>query len=512
MNRQMIKNKFNKAARLILILMVCPIGKVIAQIPTKNNSAPPDEIRKDLEIVEANPDSLKAHKTYIYAMGLNNPLLALQYKKWMEKYPKKEIIPLAIGTAYYNAEMPQAKEYLLKAAAIEPKNAKTWSMLSIDAYRWGQKDLGAEYIRKATLADSLNADYAYGYLMSFALSDSIQYKLKVFNFTKRFPTSEYGAQALYWLGTNATNLADKINYFEYLRQIYPPQKFNWSSAAMIGLADAYMQTDPGKALALINQMGDGNNWTMRKLLAESLIRIDKLEQHENYKDASNELNRVKLPAFNYFNDFISLKKAALQEKAGNLKGAYDSLAIKFAYLPTDQLGAALELYGRKIGKEKGQVAIDIETSRYNGAIAAFPFQLGLYTGDRKLNLKDLKGKVVLLTFWFPGCGPCRNEFPYFQAVIDKFNSKEVAYIGVNVYPEQDPYVIPFMENTKYSFIPLRGSQEFAAKYYGVDGEPENFVIDKEGKIIFKDFSVNNANQRSLELMISSLLQKGRQNN
>ncbi|MES2108413.1 MAG: TlpA disulfide reductase family protein, partial [Bacteroidota bacterium] len=114
--------------------------------------------------------------------------------------------------------------------------------------------------------------------------------------------------------------------------------------------------------------------------------------------------------------------------------------------------------------------------------------------------------------WFPACGPCRAEFPHFQAVIDKFRDKDVVYVGIDVSPEQDPYVLPLLKNTKFSFIPLRGTQEFAKNNYGVDGEPTNFLIDKDGKIIFKDFRIDNTNHRTLELMISSLLGKNLQAN
>jgi hypothetical protein len=62
-----------------------------------------------------------------------------------------------------------------------------------------------------------------------------------------------------------------------------------------------------------------------------------------------------------------------------------------------------------------------------------------------------------------------------------------------------------LKNTHYSFIPLRGTREFAAKYYNVQGEPENFLIDKNGKIIFQDFRIDSSNERTLEMMISSLL-------
>jgi thiol-disulfide isomerase/thioredoxin len=365
-------------------------------------------------------------------------------------------------------------------------------------------------MRKATLADPSDADYAYNYLATFRDGDPSEFKKKVFDFVKRFPASELSSRALYWSGELATNVNDKIYYFEALRKQYPPQKFSWSKDGMIELADDYLKTAPEKALTFINEMEEDEDWKIRKQVAESLIQIDKLEQDHNYKDALIEFNRIKLPRFNYINDFIALKKASLQEKAGDVTAAYDSLVVKFAKFPTDQLDTALEVYGKRTGKDKEQITKDIQTIRNKAAVNAYPFELGLYTGNGKLSLNDLKGKVVLLTFWFPGCGPCRAEFPHFQSVINKFKGEDVAYIGINVESKQDTYVIPFLENSKYSFIPLRGSSEFAAKYYGVRGEPTNFLIDKDGRIVFKHFRIDNTNQRTLELMISSLLQESAQ--
>ncbi len=70
------------------------------------------------------------------------------------------------------------------------------------------------------------------------------------------------------------------------------------------------------------------------------------------------------------------------------------------------------------------------------------------------------------------------------------HNKNIVYLGINVYPGQDAHVLEFLKNTKYSLIPLRGSTDFALKHYGVKGEPESFIIDKEGKVIFQKFMIN----------------------
>ncbi len=502
----MRKNTLISTAYGLLLLIICSTGQVLAQKPGRLGPAPVEEIRKAREAVDADMNSLAKHKAYIYAMGLSNPLVIEQYREWLKKYPDNFTVPLAMGTVYYGAEMPGGREFLERAAEMQPTNAKIWYMLSLDALWRGQRDLSIEYSKKASLVDPSNADYAANYL-SLSKNTDPDYKSRVIDFVKRFPKSERGAQILYGVALDATTITDKIYCYEELRRVYPPQNFNWSASGMPALADLYLQTDPEKALVLTSEMDQGKDWKLRKQAAELLIQANVLERERNYRMALSTLELIVLPKFNYISEFIAIKKAALLDNMGNSKMAYDSLAVKFATLPSDKLYTALEWYGKKLDKSKEQIAKDIETLRNTTAVTAYPFELGLYTSKGKLSLASLKGKVVLLTFWFPACGPCREEFPDFEAVMKKFKGKEVVYAGINVLPEQDPYVLPMMKNANISFIPLRGTAEFAEKYYGVLGEPQNFLIDKNGKIIFKGFRVNNNNHRTLELMISSLLEK-----
>lgn len=494
---------FRMVVTLVMTIRIF-IQPAWSQMPVRMGPASLEEIKRTKKIVEAYPDSLKVHRAYILAMGLGNPSLEDQYKAWLKKYPQHATIPLAVGTAYHRAEMPQARTFLLEAAKLQPQNAAIWSMLADDALMRGENETSRAFIKKAMLADSSNAGYAAAYLMSFAETDP-NYKTRVFDFVKRFPDNGLGAQVLYMLALQTADREQRTAYFEALRQQYNPQKFPWSASGMEVLADMYMQTDPEKALTLISEMGDQGAWKTRRQIATSFIRVQKMEQEQHYQEALMELNGLTLPKYNEMEDFFVLKKAALMEKGGDTKAAYDSLIQKFSRIPTDELYAALLLYGEKIGKNRTQTDRDVEKIRSEAAVAAYPFELECYTEKGKLNLNDLKGNVVLLTFWFPGCAPCKAEFPHFEAVLSKFKDRKVRYLAINVLPEQDPYVLPLVKNNRYSFTPLRGSAAFADKYYGVQSEPQNFVIDKNGKIVFKKFKIDHSNHRTLELMISSLL-------
>jgi len=64
-----------------------------------------------------------------------------------------------------------------------------------------------------------------------------------------------------------------------------------------------------------------------------------------------------------------------------------------------------------------------------------------------------------------------------------------------------------MRGTKFSFTPLRGNGKWAEQVYHVRGESTNFLIDREGRIVYSDFMINANNERMLELMINSMLAK-----
>src|SRR4051812_43635177 len=56
------------------------------------------------------------------------------------------------------------------------------------------------------------------------------------------------------------------------------------------------------------------------------------------------------------------------------------------------------------------------------------FSLTSLEGER-FDLAALRGKVVVLNFWFTGCAPCVAEFGKLNGLVNKFKNKEVVFIA-----------------------------------------------------------------------------------
>ena len=155
--------------------------------------------------------------------------------------------------------------------------------------------------------------------------------------------------------------------------------------------------------------------------------------------------------------------------------------------------------------DSNSVVKNIWKIRDNTAKQATNFSLENYLSVGKTALSDYKGKIILLTYWFPGCGPCRAEFPHFESVLKSFNKNEVAYLGLNLEPSQDEAVLPFLKQTGYSFTPLHDDRGRQKGNLTADGAPTNYLIDQKGRIVFSGFRIDAENERTLELMIKETL-------
>lgn len=107
------------------------------------------------------------------------------------------------------------------------------------------------------------------------------------------------------------------------------------------------------------------------------------------------------------------------------------------------------------------------------------------TGGGTFNLRDYKGKVVLLVFWRLGCPPCRKEMPVLQQLYDKYRDKGLLVTGFN-HVDNEKLVKEYLDKHKIYFPNILDPSPAAKKIYDeyrTNIVPLNCLIDREGYLL-----------------------------
>jgi thiol-disulfide isomerase/thioredoxin len=109
---------------------------------------------------------------------------------------------------------------------------------------------------------------------------------------------------------------------------------------------------------------------------------------------------------------------------------------------------------------------------------------------KTVKLSDFRGKVVVLDFWATWCGPCIASMPHTKEVAARYKEQGVVVLGSCTNDTRAAFEKWVKANrAKYpDFIfahdpAERSPASISDKLYGVAGIPQQFVIDREGKIV-----------------------------
>ncbi len=108
---------------------------------------------------------------------------------------------------------------------------------------------------------------------------------------------------------------------------------------------------------------------------------------------------------------------------------------------------------------------------------------------KKVDISDLKGKVVVVDFWATWCGPCIASFPGMQKMVNKYrDNPNVKFVFIDTWEQgekKEKNASDFITSKKYTFHVLMDNDNKVVEQFKVNGIPAKFVIDKEGVIRYK---------------------------
>jgi thiol-disulfide isomerase/thioredoxin len=126
---------------------------------------------------------------------------------------------------------------------------------------------------------------------------------------------------------------------------------------------------------------------------------------------------------------------------------------------------------------------------------------------RRISTTDLRGHVVILTFWATWCGPCREELPLLSSYAAEHAAEGLTVLGFALdSPEGDSQKVQQVARSLSFPVGLLANSSLPG-YGRIWRIPVNFTINREGQLIdngWKDKDSTWTSER-LERIVTPLL-------
>ncbi len=110
-----------------------------------------------------------------------------------------------------------------------------------------------------------------------------------------------------------------------------------------------------------------------------------------------------------------------------------------------------------------------------------PIALNTLDG-KQIDLRDLRGKVVILTFWATWCDPCREELPLLSRYAQEHAKQGLVVLGFSLDTPDDLAQVRTVANSLSFPVGLLGDPHVPG-YGRIWHLPVSFTIDRNGRLV-----------------------------
>ena len=162
------------------------------------------------------------------------------------------------------------------------------------------------------------------------------------------------------------------------------------------------------------------------------------------------------------------------------------------------LSAQGTLYAKPRNQERAQVVDAFRKSLLGKSLADFNFEDIL---GNKLKKANLKGKVIVINFWFTSCQPCISEMPLLNNLVAAYKDTNVVFIAPALSSKES--IERFLKKYKFDYQIVPDQEEYAARLK-VENFPTHIIVDKKGIIRQVEIGYNSMIKELLGQRIDAL--------
>ncbi len=179
---------------------------------------------------------------------------------------------------------------------------------------------------------------------------------------------------------------------------------------------------------------------------------------------------------------------------------------KKLFLPISAL-LLLPLFTLPVHSEGGSLFTRIGIQSIRDKKKAPPCCLESLSGE-KVQLSDLKGKIVLLNFWASWCGPCKEEMPSIETLYQRYKEQDFVLLAISVDYEGPEPVRKFIDKHRYRFPVLLDSKGKTLDLFEINKIPATLIIDRKGRMIGRVIGPRNWSSPDVFSLIDEMLNDG----